>query len=159
MHHHMEDTLQETKQPKKFLQSGFYWPTLFNDYFEWVKHCDNCQRMGNISRRNEMPLQGILVVQIFYVWGIEFMKPFPSSFGNIYILLAVDYVSKWVKASACPKNDDSTVVGFIQRNILSRFGAPRTIINDEGRHFANKIFEKLMSGYGIRHVMGLAYHP
>ena len=110
--------------------------------------------MGNISIRNEMPLQGILVVQIFDVWGIDFMGPFPSSFGNSYILIAVDYVSKWVEASACPRNDAITVVRFIQRNILSRFGAPKTIISNEGSHFA-----KLMSRYGIRHVMGLAYHP
>ena len=82
-----------------------------------MKHCDAYQRMGNISRRNEMPLQGILVVRIFYVWGIEFMRPFPSSFSNIYILLTVDYVSKWVEASACPINDAIIVVGFIQRNI------------------------------------------
>ena len=87
------------------------------------------------------------------------MGPFPSSFGNIYILLAVDYVCKWVEVLACPRNDGSTVVGFIQGNILSRFGAPRTITSDEGSHFANKIFEKVMSRYGIRHVMGLAYHP
>ena len=97
--------------------------------------------MGNLSRRNEMPLQGILVVQIFYIWGIDFMGPFPSSFGNIYILLAVDYVSKWVEATACPRNDAIIVVGFIQRNILSRFGAPRTIISDEGSHFANKVLQ------------------
>ena len=87
------------------------------------------------------------------------MGPFPLSFGNIYILLAVDYVSKWVEASACPRNNANTVVGFIQRNILSRFRAPRTIIGDEESHFSNKIFEKLMSKYGIRHVIGLAYHP
>ena len=87
------------------------------------------------------------------------MEPFPSSFGNLYILLAVDYVSKWVEAIACLRNDANIVVGFIQRNILSRFGAPRTIISDEGSQFANKVFEKLMSKYGIRHVMGLAYHP
>ena len=87
------------------------------------------------------------------------MRPFPFSFGNVYILLAVDYLSKWVEAIACPKNDASTVVGFIQRNILSRFGAPRTIISDEGSHFANKVFTKLMSRFEIRHVMGLAYHP
>ena len=144
---------------QEILQSGFYWPTIFKDCFEWVKHCDNCQRMGNISRRNEIPLQGIPVVQIFYVWGIDFMGPFPSSFGNIYILLAMDYVYKWVEASSCPRNDAITVVGFIQRNILSRFKAPRTIISDEGNHFANKIFAKLMSRYVIKHVMVLAYHP
>ena len=87
------------------------------------------------------------------------MVPFPSSFGNLYILLAVDYVSKWVEAIACPKNDASTVVRFIQRNILIRFGAPRTIISDEGSHFANKVFTKLVNRYEIKHVMILAYHP
>ena len=115
--------------------------------------------MGNINRRNEMPLQGILVVQIFYVWGIDFMGHFPPSFGNQYILLAVDYVSKWVEAIVYPRNDANIMVGFIQRNILSRFGTLRTIISDEGSHFANKLFAKLMSRYGIRHVMGLTYHP
>ena len=87
------------------------------------------------------------------------MGPFPSSFGNLYIFLVVDYVSKWVEAIACPRNDANIVVGFIQRNILSMFGAPRTIISDEGSHFANKVFAKLISRYGIRHVMALAYHP
>ena len=87
------------------------------------------------------------------------MGPFPSSFGNTYILLAVDYVSKWVEATACPKNDATIVVGFIQRNILSRFGAPRIIISDKGSHFVNKVFAKLMIKYGIKHMMGLAYHP
>ena len=87
------------------------------------------------------------------------MGPFPLSFGNLYILLIVDYVSKWVEAIACPRNDANTVMGFIQRNILSRFGALRTIISDEGNHFENKLFAKLMSRYGVRHVMSLAYHP
>ena len=87
------------------------------------------------------------------------MGPFPPLVGNLYILLAVDYVSKWVKAVACPKNDANTVVGFLQWNILSRFGAPRTIISDGGSHFANKVFDRLMSGYGIKHIMSLAYHP
>ena len=87
------------------------------------------------------------------------MGPFPSSFGNLYILLVVDYVSKWVEAIAYPGNYGSIVVGFIQINILSRFGAHITIIIDEGSHFTNKVFAKLVSRYGIRHVMGLVYHP
>ena len=87
------------------------------------------------------------------------MGPFLPSFGNQYILLTMDYVSKWVEAIACPRNDANTVVGFMRRNILSRFRAPSTIISYEGSHFSNKLFAKLMSRYGIRHVMGLAYHP
>ena len=50
-------------------------------------------------------------------------------------------------------------MGFLQRNIRSRFGTPRTIISDGGSHFANKVFDKLMSRYGIKHIMSLAYHP
>ena len=115
--------------------------------------------MGNINKRHEMPLHGILVVQLFDVWGIENMGPFPSSLGNIYILLVVDYVSKWVEATTCPKNDANSVVGFLQINISSRFGTPKTIISDGGSHFANKVFEKLMNRYGINLIMSLAYHP
>ena len=70
----------------------------------------------------------------------------------------MDYVSKWVETIACPINDAIKVVGFIQRNILNRYGALRTIIGDEGSHFVNKLFEKLLSIYGVSHAMGLAYH-
>ena len=87
------------------------------------------------------------------------MGPFLPSVGNLYILLAVDYVSKWVEAAAFSKNDANTVVGFLQKNILSRFGTPRTIISDGGSHFENKVFDRLMSRYGIKHIMSLAYHP
>ena len=114
--------------------------------------------MDNINKRNEMPLQGILVEKIFDVWGIDFMGPFLPPSENLYILLAVNYISKRVEAITCPKNDANTVVGLIQRNIFSRYGAPRTIISDEGSHFANKLFAKILSIYGVRHDMGLAYH-
>ena len=63
-----------------------------------------------------------------------------------------------MEATACPRNDAITMVGFIQRNVLSRFGAPITIISDEGSHFANKVLAKLISRYGIKYLMGLAYH-
>ena len=91
--------------------------------------------------------------------GNGFYGAFPASFGNIYILLAVDYVSKWVEAAACPKNDANTVVEFLQRNILNRFGTPRTIISDGGSHVANKVCDNLLGRYGIKHIMSLAYHP
>ena len=80
------------------LQSGFYWPTLFKDAHHFVSTCDKCQRMGSISKRDEPPLQPILEVELFDIWGMDFMGPFPSSFSNQYILLAIDYVSKWVEA-------------------------------------------------------------
>ncbi|KAM6582762.1 hypothetical protein CsatB_009764 [Cannabis sativa] len=96
---------------------------------------------------------------LFDVWGIDFMGPFPSSFSNLYILLAVDYVSKWVEAAATPANDGKTVLRFLQKNIFTRFGTPRAIISDEGSHFCNKQFEALLSKYGVRHRTALPYHP
>ncbi|KAM6550719.1 hypothetical protein CsatB_000527 [Cannabis sativa] len=97
--------------------------------------------------------------ELFDVWGIDFMGPFPSSFSNLYILLAVDYVSKWVEAAATPANDGKTVLRFLQKNIFTRFGTPRAIISDEGSHFCNKQFEALLSKYGVRHRTALPYHP
>ena len=73
---------------------------------------------GGISRRNEMPLQNIMEVEVFDCWGIDFMGPFPSSAGNEYILVAVDYVSKWVEAMAIARNDAKIVVKFIKKNIF-----------------------------------------
>ena len=72
------------KTAQKIIQSGFYWPTIFKDCFEWVKLCDQCQRMGNIRKRHEMPLHGILVVQLFDVWGMDFMGPFPVIWKYIH---------------------------------------------------------------------------
>nr|GFA73388.1 reverse transcriptase domain-containing protein [Tanacetum cinerariifolium] len=79
---------------KKVFDSGFYWPIIYKDAFELVKHCDSCQRQGKITQMNEMPQNSIQVCEIFDVWGIDFMGPFPSSKGNKYILVAVDYLSK-----------------------------------------------------------------
>ena len=76
------------------LESGFYWPALFKEAYVYVKACNVCQRMGNINRRNEIPLNNILEVELFDVWRIDIMGPFPFSFSNQYILVAIDYVSK-----------------------------------------------------------------
>ncbi|KAL4312536.1 hypothetical protein GQ457_01G019710 [Hibiscus cannabinus] len=142
----------------KVLQYGFYWPNLHRYAQLFCQQCDRCQRTGNISKRNEMPLQNILEVELFDVWGIDFMGPFPSSFGNLYILLAVDYVSKWVEAIATTHNDAKTVQRFIKKNIFTRFGTPRVIISDEGRHFDNRSIAAALRKLGINHKLSTAYH-
>ena len=63
----------------------------------------------------------MLEVELFDVWGIDFMGPFLPSFGKNYILVAVDYVSKWVEAVALPTNDEKVVVKFLKENIFVRF--------------------------------------
>jgi hypothetical protein len=93
--------------------------------------------------------QPILIVAIFYVWGIDFMGPFPNSFGYLYSLVVVDYVSKWVEAIACKTNDHKVMVQFLKDNIFACFGTPRAIISDRGKYFCNRIFEQLMKKYFI----------
>ncbi|GJS48861.1 reverse transcriptase domain-containing protein [Tanacetum coccineum] len=96
--------------------------------------------------------------EIFDIWGIDFMGPFPSSRGNKYILVAVDYLSKWVEAKALPTNDARVVCKFL-KTLFSRFGAPRAIISDRGTHFCNDQFAKVMLKYGVTHRLSTAYHP
>lgn len=143
----------------KVLQSGLFWPTLFKDAFTYVKRCDRCQRTGNISKRNEMPQNPVLEVEIFDVWGIDFIGPFPSSCLKMYILVAVDYVSKWVEAIATQTNDAQVVVAFLKKNIFSRFGVPRALISDEGTHFLNRKMEALLKKYNVHHRIATPYHP
>ncbi|GJZ23523.1 reverse transcriptase domain-containing protein [Tanacetum coccineum] len=143
---------------RKVFDAGFYWPTIYKDAYELIKSCDACQRQGKISQRDEMPQNAIQVCEIFDVWGIDFMGPFPSSRGNKYILVAVDYLSKWVEAKALPTNDARVVVKFL-KSLFSRFGAPRAIISDRGTYFCNDKFDKVMSKYGVTHRLSTPYHP
>ena len=143
----------------KVLQSGFYWPSLFKDAHLFVSTCDKCQRMGNISIKDEPPMHPILEVELFDLWGIDFMGPFPVSYNNLYILLAVEYVSKWVEAIPTRTNDAKVVAQFLRSNIFSRFGTPRALITDNGTHFCNKVIDKVLRKYGVRHRTSLAYHP
>nr|GEW05705.1 reverse transcriptase domain-containing protein [Tanacetum cinerariifolium] len=92
------------------------------------------------------------------IMGIDFMGPFPSSRGNRYILVAVDYLSKWVEAKALLTNDARVVVKFL-KSLFARFGTPRAIISNHGTHFCNDKFAKLMSKYGVTHHLSTAYHP
>ncbi|GJR70296.1 reverse transcriptase domain-containing protein [Tanacetum coccineum] len=128
---------------KKVFDAGFFWPTIYKDAHELVKNCDSCQRQGKILQRDEMPQNSIQVCEIFDVWGIDFMGPFPSSRGNKYILVAVDYLSKWVEAKALPTNDARVVCKFL-KSLFARFGAPRAIISDRGTHVCNDQFAKAL---------------
>jgi hypothetical protein len=129
------------KTAAKILHCGFYCPTMFGDARAYCTSCERYQKLGSISKRNMMLLNPILVVEIFDVWGIDFMGPFPNSFGSLYILVAMDYVSKWVEALACKTNDHKVVVKFFKDTIFAQFGTPRAIISDGGTHFCNRIFE------------------
>ncbi|KAK4403960.1 Transposon Ty3-G Gag-Pol polyprotein [Sesamum angolense] len=142
---------------RKILECGLFWPNMFRDAYSFCKSCENCKKVGNINPRHQMPLSPILVCEVFDVWGIDFMGPFPSSFGKSYIILGVDYVSKWVEAKATRTDDAKTVVDFVKANIFSRFGMPRAIISDRGTHFC--VVDALLKKYNVTHRVSTAYHP
>ncbi|GKA03902.1 reverse transcriptase domain-containing protein [Tanacetum coccineum] len=90
--------------------------------------------------------------------GIDFMRLFPSSRGNKYILVAIDYLSKWVEAKVLPTNDARVVVKFL-KSLFARFGTPCAIISDRGTHFCNDQFAKVMLNYRVTHRLSTVYHP
>nr|GEZ88286.1 reverse transcriptase domain-containing protein [Tanacetum cinerariifolium] len=116
---------------KKVFDAGFFWPSIYRDAHEMIKTCNICQRL----------------------YGA-----FPSSKGNKYILVTVDYLSKWVEAKALPTNDARVVVKFL-KSLFSRFGISRAIISDRGTHFCNDQFSRVMVKYGVTHRLVTAYHP
>nr|XP_009784143.1 PREDICTED: uncharacterized protein LOC104232596 [Nicotiana sylvestris] len=106
---------REVRIADKILELDFNWPTLSKDAYLWIKGCDEFQRIGNISRRHEMPMNPIQELEVFDVWGIDFKGPFVSLYGNKYILVAVDYVSKWVEAASLPTNDAKGANWFFEK--------------------------------------------
>nr|GFC11175.1 hypothetical protein [Tanacetum cinerariifolium] len=107
---------------------------------------------------HEGPSRGHHGVNLTAKKGIDFMEPFPSSKGNKYILVAVDYLSKWVEAKVLLTNDARVIVKFL-KSLFFRFGIPRAIISDRGTHFCNDLFTRVMIKYGVTHRLATAYHP
>lgn len=86
------------------------------------------------------------------------MGPFPSSFGNKFIFIAVDYVSKWIEAITSHTNDARVMVKMFKNNIFPIFGIPRHVLSDRGSHFISRIFEKMLLKHGVRHRIATPYH-
>ncbi|GKE39514.1 reverse transcriptase domain-containing protein, partial [Tanacetum coccineum] len=145
-------------QTKNVLDSGFYWSTIIKEAHTQVRLCEACQKTVNISKRDEMPIKNIQVCEIFNIWGIDFMGPFPKSYKFEYILVVVDYVSKWAEAQALPTNDARVVITFLKK-LFCRFGMPKALISNRGTHFCNKIMKKTMKRYGVNHRFSTSYHP
>jgi soluble cytochrome b562 len=148
-----------SRTQNKIWQCGFFWPTMYEDTKEFIKRCRICQLQGNISARNAMPWHYNLQIEIFDVWGIDFMGPFPKSHGYEYILVAVDYVSKWVEALPCKAADAKHARQMFREVIFPRFGTPKMVISDGGSHFTEKTFRSFLKDLGARHNIATPYHP
>jgi hypothetical protein len=126
----------------KVWQCGFYWPTMYDDAKSFVRRCSRCQRHRNINTRDAIPMTLNLQIDIFDVWGIDFMEPFPNSEGCKYILVVVDYVSKWVEALPCRAADAMHSKRTFHVVIFPRFRVPSIVISDGGSHFIDRTFQK-----------------
>ncbi|RDX82892.1 pol, partial [Mucuna pruriens] len=102
-----------------------------------------------ISQKNKMHQQPMLFCEIFDVWGIDFIGSFPVSYRNSYILLDIDYVSRWVEAKATKTNDAKVVIDFLKSHIFCKFGVPKALSNDKGSHFCNRAMATLLEKYGV----------
>jgi hypothetical protein len=102
---------------------------MYEDINEFIRRCGPCQRHGNINSRDAMPLISNLQIELFDVWGIDYMGPFPPSKKYEYILVAVDYVSKWVEAMPCRNADSMHSKKMFEEIIFSRFRVPKIVIS------------------------------
>jgi hypothetical protein len=132
---------------------------MYDDAKSFVRHCSQCQRYRNINTRDAMPLILNLQIDIFNVWGINFMGPFPNSEGYEYILVAVDYISKWVEALPYQATNVVHSKKMFYEVIFLRYGVPRIVISDGGSHFIDRTFWKALSEVGVDHWIATPYHP
>src|SRR6266511_1044949 len=140
------------------IKERYYWKGMKYDLEEYVRTCDQCQRRGKPVGKNE--LHPIVVREPFYQIGIDIVGPLPlTSLGNKYIIVAIDYFTKWTEAKALKEATAEEVATFIYEEIICRHGPPRRIISDRGTHFNNKIVEELLKKFGTKHRLSTPYHP
>ncbi|CAM8902591.1 unnamed protein product [Rhodiola kirilowii] len=135
----------------RLCDDGLYRTCVDEDQIIWILERCHSSQYGGHGAAAGMPQQSILAVELFDVWGIDFMGLFPHSNGNQYILVPVDYVSKWVEAVATPTCDAKVVIKMFQKVIFPRFGVPRTVISNGGTHFKERNFETLLKKYDVYH--------
>jgi Integrase zinc binding domain/Integrase core domain len=157
---HNDPTAGHFSTDKMFdkIKSRYYWPQMYDDIKLYAQSCDSCQRRGKYKRIE--PLHPIPVHEPFYQIGIDIVGPLPrTSQGNRYIVVAVDYLTKWPEAKALKEATAEEVSKFIYEEIICQHGCPARILSDRGSHFNNRIIELLSERFQIKHHFSTPYHP
>ncbi|CAG8555675.1 11033_t:CDS:1 [Paraglomus occultum] len=140
------------------LQESFWWPRMEDDVNRYIDKCENCQREKK-AKRSE-PLRPIPITGLFEHWGIDLVGPVNTSKnGHTYMIVAIDYFSKWAEVAALSTKDASSVVAFVTRRIICRHGIPSEITTDNGAEFVNSQFESLCKKNRIKQIKTTPYHP
>ena len=132
---------------------------MYEDTKKFIQRCRKCQLHGGITSRNAMPLHYNLQIEIFDVWGIDFMGPFQKFQDYEYILVVVDYMSKWVEVLSCRVVDAKHARRMFHEVIFPRFGTPRMVVSDGGSHFIDRNFRAFLRELGDKHNIATPYHP
>src|ERR1041384_3460121 len=140
------------------IKERYYWPTMYNDIKNYIQTCDICQRRGHeIQRQDLTPLE---VKYPFYRVGIDIKGPLPpTKQGNHYIIVAMDYLTKWPEARAVTNIKATTVAKFIYEDIICRHGTPTILLSDRGTNFMSDIVKELCNNFQIKHHKSSAYRP
>ena len=147
---------------KAIMYVGISWPILFMDAGMYVQRCDECQRTKNSMKKDEMPMRPMMGARAFAKWGIDFVGPIaPPTYRTHteYIIVATDYLTKWVEAKATQKNDARATTQFLYVNVFTRYGLPIEIVSDRGTHFINEVIEYLLDEFMVLHKTSAPYHP
>ncbi|MCO5568766.1 hypothetical protein L7F22_022466 [Adiantum nelumboides] len=144
----------------KILRTGYWWPSVFKDSFEWCKQCDMCQRATYLESRLR-PNNPIMAALPFEKWGIDYVGPInpTSRHGKSYIIVAIDYLTKWSEARAVRSDDARTTTTFFIDHVICCFGTPAELVSDRGTHFLNDVLEDLTSYFNIKHDKATPYKP
>jgi hypothetical protein len=141
-------------------RSGYYWPSMFEDYFKYYKGCQTCQRFRKIQMVPASVMNSIIKPWSFRGWGMDMIGKInpPSSKGHQYILAIMNYFTKWVEAIPMKSVTSKDVINFIKEYIIHRFGIPQTITIDGGSVFISEEFRKFTADMGIKLIRSSPYY-
>ena len=144
----------------KMIRADYFWPTIQKDATELVKNCDKCQWYGNVRHIPGELLTSISSPWPFSTWGIDIVGPLLLGKRQVkFLLLAIDYFTKWVKAKPLAVIIEDKIQTFVWKNIFCRFGIPRMIISDNGRQFDSWKFKEFCAELGIQNHYSSLGHP
>jgi hypothetical protein len=145
----------------KIIRKRYYWPSIFHNSYVFSRSCDKCQKFSRKEHISAMPLQPVLPDFPFSKWGLDFIGPInpPSSVGKVFILIAIDYFTKWAEAVPLKHSTDDQVISFFENNIFSIFGLPLELITDNGPSFISAKLTQFLAKLGVKHFTSSTYYP
>ncbi|GAU19534.1 hypothetical protein TSUD_303470 [Trifolium subterraneum] len=145
---------------RKTLREWYYWPTMQKDAKDHILKCDKCQRHGDMHIAPANELKTLISPWPFAWWGMDILGPFPTAARQVkYLIVAVDYFTKWIEAEPLAKIGASHILRFFKRNVLARFGIPQVVVTDNGTQFTNKKFQEFLATIGTTQHFTSFEHP